>query len=157
IEAQARYQSLVEQTPAVVFLDSIDKYEITLYISPRIEELTGFTPEEWISDAPTWENHIHAEDRERILQEAVRTPEQGSRFKEEYRFVRKDGRVIWIKEDTNLVRDKDGRPLYWQGILIDLTKEKESESALQRQLKELRILNAITLAGAESNSEDEVI
>jgi GAF domain-containing protein len=65
--------------------------------------------------------------------------------------------VIWIKEDTNLVRDKDGRPLYWQGILIDLTKEKANESALQRQLKELRILNAITLAGTEGNSEDEII
>lgn len=156
-EAQARYQSLVEQTPAVVFLDSIDDFETTLYVSPRIEELTGFTPEEWIAGISLWEDQIHPEDRDRILQMARTSHEEGSRFEEEYRFIRKDGRTIWIKEDTNLVRDKDGKPLYWQGILIDLTKEKESESALQRQLKELRILNAITLAGTEGNSEDEII
>lgn len=156
-EAQARYQSLVEQTPAVVFLDSIDEHETTLYISPRIEELTGFTQEEWISGASLWEDQIHPEDRGKILQAAKISHKEGSRFEEEYRFIRKDGRAIWIKEDTNLVRDKDGKPLYWQGILIDLTKEKASEAALQRQLKELRILNAITLAGAEGSSEDEII
>jgi PAS domain S-box-containing protein len=156
-EAEVRYQSLVEQTPAVVFLDSRDEVETTIYISPRVEELTGFTPEEWESDDFIWEDHIFVEDKERIIQADKRTHEDGGRFKEEYRFIRKDGRMIWIKEDTNLVRDKDGKPLYWQGILIDLTKEKENEAALQRQLTELRVLNAITLAGTEGTSEDEII
>ena len=156
-DAEVRYQSLVEQTPAVVFLDMLDELETTIYISPRVEELTGFTPDEWMSDSFLWEDHIFIEDRERILGADKRTHTDGGGFDEEYRFVRKDGRVIWIKEDTNLIRDKDGNPLYWQGILIDLTKEKENQSALQRQLKELRVLNAITLAGTESTSEDEII
>ena len=156
-EAEVRYQSLVEQTPAVVFLDTLDVNGTTIYISPRIEELTGFTPVEWMSDSFVWEDHIYSEDKERIIQSDKRTHEEGSRFEEEYRFIRKEGSVIWIKEDTNLVRDKDGNPLYWQGILIDLTKEKENEAALQRQLKELRVLNAITLAGTESTSEDAII
>lgn len=157
LEAQVRYQSLVEQTPAVVFLDAVDEKETTLYISPRIEELTAFTPEEWMSDAFIWQDHIHPDDRERILDADERTHKLGSRFAEEYRFIRRDQRVVWIKEDTNLIRDKDGNPLYWQGILIDMTKEKEDEAALQRQLKELRILNAISFAGTESVSEDEII
>jgi DNA-binding NtrC family response regulator len=49
--AEIRYQSLVEQTPAVVFLDAVDDAETTLYISPRIEELTGYTPACWRSGA----------------------------------------------------------------------------------------------------------
>jgi len=157
LEAQARYQSLVEQTPAVVFLDTLDEAETTIYISPRIEELTGFSPEEWKSGAFFWEDHIFSEDRERILESDRKTHEEGSRFEEEYRFIRKDGRVVWIKEDTNLITDKDGKPLYWQGIMIDITKDKQNEAALKRQLMELRVLNAITLAGTESNSEDEII
>ena len=48
-EAEIKYQSLVEQTPAVVFLDAADDAETTMYISPRIEELTGYSPEEWLS------------------------------------------------------------------------------------------------------------
>ena len=67
LEAEIRYQSLVEQTPAVVFLDDAEEEnESTLYISPRIEELTGYSPDEWKSDDFIWENHLHPEDRERI-------------------------------------------------------------------------------------------
>ena len=157
LEAQARYQSLVEQTPAVVFLDAIDEFKTTIYISPRIKELTGFTPEEWISKYDIWENHLHPEDIERILKAARKTYREIDHFKEEYRFIRKDEHVIWIKEETSLIRNKDGDPLYWQGIMIDITREKENEAALKRQLKELRILNAITMAGTEGTSEDEII
>ena len=157
LEAQARYQSLIEQTPAVVFLDAIDEFETTIYISPRIKELTGFTPEEWISDLKIWVDHLHPDDKERILEAAKKTYKEIDHFEEEYRFIRQDGRVIWIKEETSLIRNKDNNPLYWQGILIDITKEKENEAALKRQLKELRILNAVTMAGTEGTSEDEII
>jgi len=156
-EAEIRYQSLVEKTPAVVFLDSIDEFETTVYINPRVEELTGYSPEEWKSDQFRWENNIHPDDKERVLEVDKKTHKEGSRFESEYRFIRKDGQVVWIKEDTNLIRDEEGNPLYWLGILIDITMEKENEEALERQLKELTVLNAVALAGAESTSENEII
>ena len=49
-EAEVKYQSLVEQISAVVFLDAADEAETTLYISPRIEALTGYTSDEWRAD-----------------------------------------------------------------------------------------------------------
>jgi len=156
-EAEIRYQSLVEQTPAVVFLDAADENETTIYINPRVEELTGFSPEEWQSDSFIWERNIHPDDQKRIKQADQRTHKEGGRFQEEYRLIRRDGRVVWIKEDTNLVHDKDGTPLYWLGILIDITKEKDNEAALQRQLKELTVLHSITVAGTEGDFEDEII
>ena len=94
LEAEFRFQMLVEQTPAVVFLDDVDELETTFYISPRIEELTGYSPEEWQSDAFIWEDHIHPEDRDRI-KEADQAAQE--KFQEEYRFIRKDGEIIWIK------------------------------------------------------------
>ena len=157
LEAEVRYQSLIEQTPAVVFLDNAEVNESTLYISPRIEELTGYSPEEWKSDDFIWENHLHPEDKERILESDRSTHQTGNRFEEEYRFIRRDGETIWIKENTNLIRDNNGSPLYWQGIMLDITKEKETAAALERQLKELTVLNAVTLAGAESATEEEII
>jgi PAS domain S-box-containing protein len=137
-EAEVKYQSLVEQIPAVVFLDDIDENETTLYMSPRIEELTGFTRAEWFADPLIWINNIHPEDREKIAKEDLRTHEQGEPFRQEYRFRRRDGRVIWIKEDTNLIRDKDGNPLYWQGILLDVTREKESQAAIEESEERFR-------------------
>ncbi|MCI0556091.1 MAG: GAF domain-containing protein [Anaerolineae bacterium] len=137
-QAEIKYQSLVEQTPAVVFLDDIDENETTLYISPRVEELTGFTPDEWHSDPVIWATHVHPDDRARVLEADHRTHEKGEHFQDEYRFIRSDGRVIWVKEDTNLIRDKDGNPLYWQGILLDITKDKESQAAIEESEERFR-------------------
>jgi PAS domain S-box-containing protein len=155
--AEIRYRSLVEQTPAVVFLDAADDAETPLYASPRVQELTGYTPDEWRADLNLWMKCIHPEDRGRVTERDQRTHESGERFQEEYRFIRRDGRVIWIKEDTNLIRDKDGHPLYWQGLLLDITKEKEDEAALQRQLKELAVLHSASLAASTALSLDDLI
>jgi len=155
-EAEIKYQSLVEQTPAVVFLNAAEG-EKTVYISPRIEELTGYSPDEWLADDSIYEKNIHPDDRERIQAAGERATKQGERFREEYRFIRRDGQVVWVKEDKNLIHDKDGSPLHWLGILIDITKDKENEAALQRQLDELTVLHAVTVAGTESDTENEII
>ena len=117
----------------------------------------GYTPEEWCADPRLWEDSIHPQDKPRISASDHRTYKTGERFEEEYRLIRRDGQTIWVKEDTNLISDKDGKPLYWQGILFDITQEKENEAALQRQLNELSVLQATTAAGTESYSEDEII
>lgn len=156
-KAEFKYQSLVEQIPAVVFLDEANDAQATIYISPRIEELTGYTPDEWCSDPGIWTSSIHPEDRERVVEKDRISNLTGSPFLAEYRIVRRDGMVIWVKEDTNLIRDKDGNPLYRQGILLDITKDKESEAALQWQLKELAVLHAASLAASNALQFNELI
>jgi PAS domain S-box-containing protein len=156
-EAEIRYRALVEQIPAVVFLDTADDSETTFYMSPRIRELTGYTSDEWYALPRIWLDSIHPVDLQRITAAYEKSHENGTPFFEEYRFIRRDGQTIWIKEDTNLIRDKDGNPLYWQGILLDITNQKENETALQRQLRELSVLHSVATAGAESYSEDEII
>ena len=156
-QAEVKYQALVEQISAVVFLDKADEDQTGLYMSPRIEGLTGYSLEEWNTGPDLWMNSIHPEDRERVAERDRRSTEGGSRFIEEYRFVRRDGRVIWIKEDTSLIRDVEGNPLYWQGILLDITKEKEDEAALQRQLQELAVLHSASLAASTELQIDKLI
>jgi PAS domain S-box-containing protein len=156
-QAEVKYQSLVEQISAVVFLDKADKDQTTLYMSPRIEALTGYTAEEWNADPDLWMKSIHPDDRERVAEGDKRSTEAGSRFIEEYRFVRRDGKIIWVKEDTSLIRDADGNPLYWQGILLDVTKEKENEAALQRQLQELAVLHSASVAASHALQIDQLI
>ena len=137
-EAEIKYQSLVEQIPAVVFLDKADESEATFYISPRIEALTGYTPDEWYTTESIWFDNIHPADRERIEKSFEKSHANGTRFFEEYRFIRRDGRTIWIKEDTNLIRDRAGHALYWQGILLDITREKESQASIQESEERFR-------------------
>jgi len=156
-QAEVKYRSLVEQISAVVFLDQADDEETTLYISPRIEELTGYTPDEWYATTDIWDDLLHPEDRERILAEGKKSHEMGTRFLEEYRFIKRDGSVVWVKEDTNLILDQHGNPLYRQGILLDITKEKEDEASLQRQVEELAVLHSASLAAATAQNVDQLI
>ena len=154
-EAEIKYQSLVEQIPAVVFLDTADETEATFYMSPRIEELTGYSPDEWYTIPDIWFNSIHPDDRERIEKAYANSHVKGTAFFEEYRFIRRDGRTIWIKEDTNLIRDGNGNPLYWQGILLDITREKESQASIQESEERFRrIFHSSPIATCVVSLED---
>jgi PAS domain S-box-containing protein len=132
-EAEAKYRTLVEQIPAVTYIEELDEAEpttATQYISPQIEALLGYTPDEWLTDPGLWERIVHPEDRARVLAEDARTEASGAPFRAEYREIARDGREIWVRDEAVLVRDVDGRPLYWQGVVFDITPEKEAEAAL---------------------------
>ena len=154
-EAEIKYQSLIEQTPAVVFLDAANDAETTLYMSPRIKDLTGYSPEEWQADPGIWINGVHPEDRERLAEADRNATIKQENFQEEYRFTRRDGRVIWVKEETILIRNKDGNPLYWQGILLDITQEKESQAAIKESEERFRrIFHASPIASCVVTLKD---
>jgi len=154
-QSEVKYQSLVEQIPAVVFLDKADDEETTIYISPRIKEMTGYAAEEWSASQDLWRRLLHPDDRERIIALSDTSHEMGSQFLEEYRLVRRDGSTIWVKEDSNLIYDNNGVPLYWQGILFDITKEKESLETIRKSEERFRrIFHASPIATCVVRMED---
>ena len=128
--AEDRYRTLVEQLPVAVYIDGLDDRASTLYISPQIERLIGYTSDEWEHDPELWPRLLHPDDRERALAAQVRHNETGQAFREEYRLIAKDGSVVWIRDEAVVVRGPDGRFLYSQGILQDVTDVKEAEAQI---------------------------
>ncbi len=155
--AEKRYQILLEQLPVVVFMDQADERQTPIYVSPRIQDLLGYSPEEWLAIERAWKQALHPEDRERVLEENYRTNETGEPFSMEYRLLRRDGSYVWIRENSALIRGEDGAPLYWQGVMADVTRQKEAEETTQRHLNELIILHAVSQAQASAESVDEII
>jgi PAS domain S-box-containing protein len=137
-EAEVKYQSLVEQIPAVVFLDLADKDNTPVYMSPRIETLSGYPVTQWLSDLGLWERIIHPDDAKRIRESFLQSHGNHIPFSEEYRLIHRAGRIVWVKENTNLIRDTNGSPLYWQGILLDITRERESQAAFRESEERFR-------------------
>ena len=132
-DAEQRYRTLVEQIPAVTYIDPVDDPHTSLYTSPHIEQMLGYTPQEW-QDEKLWPKCLHPGDRERILAADERFEVGGEEsFREEYRLLAKDGSVVWVREEAVLVRDEAGAPLYWQGVFYDLTERKALEERLHYQ------------------------
>jgi PAS domain S-box-containing protein len=130
-EAEARYRTLVEQIPAVVYVDPADALGSPLYVSPRVEMLLGYTSDEWLGGANLWIQLVHPDDRERILAETARANETGESLSLEYRCLARDGREVWVHDEVSLVRDENGAPQYWQGFMVDITDRKRSEEDLR--------------------------
>jgi diguanylate cyclase (GGDEF)-like protein/PAS domain S-box-containing protein len=131
--AQQRFRTLVDQIPAVTYIDPVDDPETSLYTSPQIEKMLGYTPEEWREDK-LWPKCLHPDDRERILAADERFEAGGEEpFSEEYRLLAKDGSVVWVREEAVLLRDEAGEPLYWQGVFYDLTERKALEERLEHR------------------------
>src|SRR5947209_15989087 len=105
--AEARYRTLVEQMPVVTFLAALDGGVNELYVSPQIESLLGFSQQEWLADPVLWYTQLHPEDRQRWHQEFALTCASGERFRSEYRFQARDGRVVWVHGEAHMVRDEE--------------------------------------------------
>ncbi|MGZ5129439.1 MAG: sensor histidine kinase [Actinomycetota bacterium] len=142
LDTEARYRTLIEQLPAIVYSEDVESDRLRLvYVNPRVQELLGITPEEWIADAGVWFRMIHPDDLDRVRHENERTEATGEPFSIEYRMIARDGRVVWFRDEAVLVCDEaDGTPRYWQGVMIDITDRKVAETQLAEAEARFRAL-----------------
>jgi PAS domain S-box-containing protein len=135
-----RYRALVEQIPAIIYTDSAARLFQTLYINPQLKTITGYEPEEWIANNDLWSKMILPDDRERVVEDYTRSFAAKVPFISEYRIMTHDGRVIWVSDEMKLIRDKKGIPLFWQGVMIDITTRKQAEEEIRRAQQRMEML-----------------
>lgn len=105
------------------------------YLSPNIESLTGYPPEKFLADWSFWPTTvIHADDRAAAAEQAARLA-QGQASEMEYRLVRADGSVIWVR-DSGRVEPNNQGGLTVYGVVSDITARKQAEVLLTRALEE---------------------
>jgi len=130
--AHERLQTLLSSTSAVFFASEPAKEFRTTYISGNVGEMTGYEAESFLKNPRFWENGIHPRDRERVLAERSEILVRKS-LAIEYRFRRRDGAVIWVREDMRLVEDEKGKPLEIAGFWVDVTARRKAEDLLRLQ------------------------
>ncbi|HEX6844652.1 MAG TPA: EAL domain-containing protein [Actinomycetota bacterium] len=121
------YRAMVEHGPAVTYIDGVDEHASTVFVSPQIADLLGYTPDEWIDDQDLWAKVLHPDDRALALAENARHNETGERFRLEYRMFHRDGGVVWVHDEATMVRDDQGAPRYSHGVMVDISERKRRE------------------------------
>jgi PAS domain S-box-containing protein len=131
-ETEAKYRGLIETLPAVTYVDPLDEWSDSLYVSPQIEDLLGVAADEWLTDPKAWRRHVHPDDVDRAWDTYVAARDAGASYEQEYRMLHRDGRVVWVGERGVVLRDADGRPWVVQGVIVDITERKNAEQEVQR-------------------------
>lgn len=152
LDVSTDFRRLVEALPATVYLAD-PEYRVQ-YVSPHAEELLGYPCERWLEDPEFWVSFLHSEDRDRVLAEAEASTALNRGFDFQYRAVRADGETIYVWERTSMVYDREGKPLYVQGVLVDVTQVRKAEAAarserdrarkLQRQVAHMAYHDSLT-------------
>ena len=126
-EAENRYRALVEDLPAIVYVDRADESMVTTFVSPQIESILGVSPQRYVDDPDLWARMLHPDDREAAIETYTRGREAGEPFAYEYRLLAEDGRIVWFRDSAVVIPGADGGPGVIQGVMLDITERKEAE------------------------------
>ena len=132
-EAEAKYRALVEQVNAITYIAEIGLDGQWHYVSPQVESILGYTPEEWLAQSKNWSSIIHPDDVPAV-EKAEEASARGEPFQAEYRARRKDGREVWLNDTGVVVKGNYAHPVM-EGIIVDVTERKLLETQLQQSRK----------------------
>jgi len=135
--AEQHYRLLVERVPSVVYISDVGTQARWHYVSPQLEGMLGFTPEEWIADPSLWFHRLHHDDRDRVEHDeataaAEATTDGPVSSTTTYRMRHRDGSTVWVRDDAMALIEADGS-VRWHGVLVDVTREKHLEERLGHQ------------------------
>jgi PAS domain S-box-containing protein len=151
-------RALLEQIPTATYITTIDQTWRRLYISPEIESMLGFSSADWFSDLELWAKQIHPEDRERVLAEVSEGHDNGNPFRSEYRMLTKEGRVVWVRDESFLVKEESGQPSLIQGVLWDISEYRLGRERLEKNdTKFLTIFERVAVGIALVDMEGRLI
>lgn len=138
LETLDAFREIVEGVPAVSYIDADDDMSTPLYISPQIEDMLGYSQDEWMAHPELWYERTHPDDRGWVYQESLlHTPDKGP-YAAEFRMITADGRTIWVRDQAEVVWDDEGNSICWRGVVLDVTEFKETDERLRNSLDMLR-------------------
>jgi PAS domain S-box-containing protein len=132
LDMEVRHQLLIEQLPAVTYIAEPGSAGRWHFVSPQIEKLLGYTAEEWMASPALYRDSLHPEDRSTVFGEELAAVAEHRRFRQEFRFVTRDGRIIWCYAEARSLPGKNGGPGLLQGVISDITDRKQVEFELER-------------------------
>ncbi|MGE0715948.1 MAG: sensor histidine kinase [Alphaproteobacteria bacterium] len=123
-----RLETIAEHTPIIVYILDLADGAAPSFVTKSVERILGYTPTEALT-WDWWSRSLHPEDAPAVIAELRQVAETGG-FTAEFRLKGKDGAYRWLYDELRVIADPDGRPREAVGVMIDVTKRKQSETRL---------------------------
>jgi diguanylate cyclase (GGDEF)-like protein/PAS domain S-box-containing protein len=130
-EAERRYRTLVERLPVVTYSAELGPAGRWTYVSPQIEDMTGYSPDEWMADPELWFRRLHPSDRDHVVRAEADCERDGGRLEIEYRLLARDGDIVWVRDEATSSPGRDGGPGLVEGVLVDITEQRRAAESLR--------------------------
>jgi PAS domain S-box-containing protein len=127
-ESERNYRLLINNIPNIVFKAYEDSY--IDFFDDKIEALTGYSKELFLSRKMKWTDIIIPEDQETAKMRFVEALKGDRQYIREYRVRKKNGDIVWVQASSQIVCDADGRIDFISGAFLDITERKAAEAAL---------------------------
>ena len=130
-DAERQVRTLVERLPSVTYRAGLGVNGRWFFVSPQIEEITGYTTDEWMADPRLWERAVHADDIERVLAAENAAAHEDIPLDIAYRIQRRDGKMIWVRDRASAgLAGADGVVVV-EGLITDISEQKAAEDRLR--------------------------
>jgi two-component system cell cycle sensor histidine kinase/response regulator CckA len=139
---RGRLTDIVSNVPGIVWeIYFGDESAGESFVSAYVEKMLGYDAEEWLSDTQFWLKIVHPDDLEAVRKSSdklIQGPEK--EFAQEYRWITKDGRIIWAQTNIAKIFDGSGQLIGLRGATLETTDRKRAEAALVESEEKYRQL-----------------
>jgi len=141
-KSQEKYQILVSNLPSIAYIG--DKDWSVKFIDRKVESLTGFRLNDFLSKKIKWNDLILDEDIKKASNAFKEALKGDKSFIREFRIRRNNGDIRWIRDRGTILCDETGKIKYVNGIFSDVTRQKEAEK--EKQVLETQLLQSEKMA-----------
>lgn len=117
-----KLNSLIQTVDGIVWEADAETFQFT-FISNQVENILGYTAGEWLNDPDFWTSHIYPDDRVQALNYCIAQTQLKQNHTFDYRMVKSDGSIVWIRDLVSVIVQKD-KPTLIRGIMVDITEDK---------------------------------
>jgi diguanylate cyclase (GGDEF)-like protein/PAS domain S-box-containing protein len=133
------FRRFIENLPVMFYAVNPRAPHLPRYISPTFEKF-GYSLDDWMRDPDIWARIIHPDDVDSILDQTRAAMETGDSVDFEYRVVCQNGEVLWVRDRSCFINNENGEPLFWQGVIVDVTERRLADQELKKREKLYRTL-----------------
>ncbi|MDI5950547.1 PAS domain S-box protein [Flavobacterium yafengii] len=131
-ESEEKFRLLANNIPGTVYLSNYDENNTKIYINDEIEKLTGYPKSSFLNDQLSFIDLIHPEDKTSTIAAQKDAIENKRAIHLTYRIIHKDNHIVWVEEFGDAIY-KDGKIAFIEGIFIDITERKQTETVVQQK------------------------